>query len=166
MNLDIEIALWAIGMRDVRMLPSIALQAHSDGLDGPALNALSRAGNFQPADADKLLRQAVMEMKKTFPTKEQAESFLALKKMEGLTIAKQIAKDILNGETTPYEGARKIWWNVWNDYGRLEELTEFVGLADDYEDHELDGQRNQICNEIITAAKKLASHSPDFPTHG
>lgn len=44
------------------------------------------------------------------------------------------AREILAGRLDPYEGARLIWVEGWNELGRPEELTVFVGCASEWED--------------------------------
>jgi hypothetical protein len=51
-----------------------------------------------------------------------------------LTIAREYARQIIAGETSPYEGARRIWWEVANEPGADSSLLAFVGLASEWED--------------------------------
>jgi hypothetical protein len=53
----------------------------------------------------------------------------------------------------PYEGARKIWWDVWNNYGKPKELSIFVNDATDYE--ETYPKDPKILESIVDNAKKL-----------
>lgn len=51
-----------------------------------------------------------------------------------LRLACEIAEKIVANEISPLEGARKIWWEVWNEYNFPEELSCFVNDVTDYEE--------------------------------
>ena len=51
-----------------------------------------------------------------------------------ICLAKDISKKIISGSITPYEGARKIWWELSNVEGADERLLVFSGLASEIED--------------------------------
>ena len=51
-----------------------------------------------------------------------------------LKLACEIAKRIVVNDISPLEGARKIWWEIWNEYGFPEELSSFVNDVTDYEE--------------------------------
>src|SRR5262249_8996164 len=51
-----------------------------------------------------------------------------------LILAREHARRIVAGEVAPYEGARRIWWEVANEPGADPSLRMFVGLASEWED--------------------------------
>lgn len=63
----------------------------------------------------------------------------ALTEEELKKLAVEYAKAILSGDLAPYDGARRIWWEVANpgmDNDEIWELTRgFVNDADDWQDH-------------------------------
>jgi hypothetical protein len=68
-------------------------------------------------------------------------------------LAVHYARRILAGDLTPYEGARRIWWDVWESCRELDDLKVFVGLASEYEDDLRN--RELYSSEIIREARKL-----------
>ena len=51
-----------------------------------------------------------------------------------MTMATQIAQEVIHGGRDAYDGAREIWWKLYNPNKTVEELKRFVGLASEYED--------------------------------
>ncbi len=78
----------------------------------------------------------------------------------GMRVAKGIAKQIVSGEIESYEGARKIWVDVWEECRELDELTVFVGLTSGYEDEP--EHRKEYIEDIIREAKTLISDSTGY----
>ena len=68
------------------------------------------------------------------------------------------ASELAAEAVPPYEGARRIWWRGWETLGRPDELTAFVGLVSQWEDHP--EQRAEYEREIVTAARKLLASYP------
>jgi len=72
----------------------------------------------------------------------------------GLTLARDIAREVLSGAVAPYEGAKRIWDHVYTRLPELKQLKPFVGLASEYEDdaeHRDDYSRRIIekCESLI-----------------
>ena len=68
----------------------------------------------------------------------------------------ETCRAIVDGEITPYEGARKIWWDAWafaryNPLG--DALTPFIGEATEWEDHP--EARGEIDSDIRQKAAGL-----------
>ncbi|HEY1861324.1 MAG TPA: hypothetical protein VGG61_13265, partial [Gemmataceae bacterium] len=70
-----------------------------------------------------------------------------------LDIAREYAREIIAGELSPYEGARKIWWELANEPDSDRSLLIFVGLASEWED--VPQHRSQYETDIIDEARRL-----------
>jgi len=145
MEIELAEALWVLGKLPAEALPEVACEALAKGADGPALRQLAGLQNPTRREVDDLFERALAELGRKLPSKRDA----------GLYFAKNIASKIISGEVEPYEGARQIWMEVWNECGRPEELTVFVGLADGYEDEPQ--HQEAYRKDIIDEAKKLVS---------
>ena len=66
---------------------------------------------------------------------------------------------IITGETSPYEGARRIWWEVANEPGADSSLLAFVGLASEWEDSPR--YRPEYEADIMEEAQRLVSGKAD-----
>lgn len=71
-----------------------------------------------------------------------------------LILARQHARRIVAGETTPYDGARRIWFEIANTKGADRSLLTFVGLASEWEDSP--DYRTQYEADILDEARRLA----------
>lgn len=49
-------------------------------------------------------------------------------------LAHEFARQMIFGELSPYEGSRRIWWDVANESDSDPSLRVFVGLASEWED--------------------------------
>ena len=143
MKIELAQALRQIGKLAAETLPDVAIQALGRGFDGPALREL--AGLQRPTEQDigNLFERALKEV-----------GCLPISKREaGLIVANDIAQDIINGNIEPYEGARRIWWDIWDQNRELDELKVFVGLASGYEEEP--SHRQEYIVDIIKEARKL-----------
>ena len=140
---DLVSARWILGLIPGEELPGIAITALESGLDGTALR--ETAGLFRPTirDAGTIFKRALEEMGCKPITKLQA----------GVYWAKEIAGQIVTGEIDPYEGACRIWSDVWQECDRPEQLTPLVALASEYEDDF--ARRPLYAEDIIREAQKL-----------
>jgi hypothetical protein len=64
-----------------------------------------------------------------------------------------VANEILQGETSPYDGAKALWRIQKALYGLDEALLVFVGLASEWEDSS--EHRDHYEREIVVAADKF-----------
>jgi hypothetical protein len=67
------------------------------------------------------------------------------------------ATEIIDGNLTPYEGARLIWWHGYLELGCPDELTPFVGLASEWEDDP--DHRSLHEQDIVNEARQLIERS-------
>jgi hypothetical protein len=77
----------------------------------------------------------------------------------GLPRALYYARRIVSGYLTPYEGARRIWLEIANEYmdkpAIWDELRIFVHLATEWDDRP--AERAQLEQEIRDEARKLVT---------
>ncbi|WP_145261701.1 hypothetical protein [Planctomycetes bacterium Pan216] len=67
-------------------------------------------------------------------------------------LARKYAEQIVDGTLSPYEGARRIWWELWTDCRELKELAIFAGLASEYEDDSSEAHRSEYQRDIVDEA--------------
>jgi hypothetical protein len=105
-------------------LPAIAVRALEEGYDSPTLRQLAGAEGRDSGDLRTLFLKALQEL--GVQPLSPAEA--------GLSLARSIADDVLAGSIDPYDGARRIWSEVYTRFPHLVQLRPFVGLASEYED--------------------------------
>lgn len=118
-----------MGLLSSDQLPAIATEALEVGFDCPSLRLLAGETEHIGSTVDPLFSRAIRELGIPTPDHRTAAKVVAACYAEG----------ILEGTWSPYEGARKIWWNVANAFDKDPEiwgqLSVFVGLASEWEDH-------------------------------
>lgn len=124
-------------------LPALAVQALEDGHDSPSLRQLAGADCSDHQEIRKLFLRTLGELKLALPSPRDA----------GLSLARSIADEVLKETIVPYEGAKRIWHDVYTRFPELVELKYFVGLASEYEDDEK--HRDSYSNQIIEECKTL-----------
>jgi hypothetical protein len=125
MNRELTLALWSLGRIPSECLPSLACECLADGLDSHALRELGGVSSPIMSDVGPLFERALLELNIITPKKEEALWFLA----------RYHASRIVDGVVTPYEGARRIWWEVSNEIESPDQLLlSFVGAASELED--------------------------------
>jgi hypothetical protein len=139
-----EASLWRAVSRQIpEELPDLAAHALASGLDSPALRDLAGTSRRDTGLIDDLFTASLKELGIPDPDESSARRHLA----------RLWLSEIADGRRPPFEGARLLWWEVWNELGRPEELAQFVNLADDWEAHpEL---RDEVDAEIIEHAATL-----------
>jgi hypothetical protein len=75
----------------------------------------------------------------------------------GHRLAMETCQDIVSGRISPYEGARKIWWEIWDADRNLDHLRVFVGLASEYEDDHT--HRSEYSNDILQEARRMLENN-------
>jgi hypothetical protein len=136
-------ALLVLEKQPTEELHEVATEALVRGLDSPSLRELAGTPASDVRDARDLFWQAMSELDIARPTRHQA----------GWLLVAAWAHDIVDGRVAPYEGARRIWWEGWEELDRPAELTVFVALASEWEDHE--SHRDQYEHDIREAASNL-----------
>ena len=143
MELQKTVNMYVLGQLLADDLPTAAVQALEDGFDSPALCQLAGGGGGDSQETRALFLKALDELKVPVPSPREA----------ALSYAREVAGDVLNGAIAPYEGARKIWGEVYTRFPELKELTLFVGLASEYEDDEK--HRDSYARQIVEECKAL-----------
>ena len=146
-------ARWALDKLPSEDAPPLAQEALRLGYDGKNVRRI--AGLISPVRADllPLMPGFLAEMgMSTGITREEA----------AWALTRSIAKGMLDGHITPYEGASFIWREIVNQVwpNQQHPLLSFVGWASDYEDCESyterpDKRRREIEKEIAEEARAL-----------
>ena len=143
MNTDTLLAKHVLGLLPVEALPGIALDAIQAGYDSPSLRQLAGASEYDTEEAHRLFGKAIQELGLPIPQAPEG----------GLTLARDIAREVVSGAIAPYEGAKRIWDQIYTRLPELKQLKPFVGLASEYED-DLE-HRDGYLRQIIEEAKSL-----------
>lgn len=152
MNLEVDIATFAIGATSADQLPSLAARWKAEGFRSPALESLATAHNLSAVEVRDLFFGAVGELGRSVPSLNQA----------GMLLARHFAAEVLKGALTPYEGAKRIWTDVYLRLPGLKQLGPFVGLASAYEDdrERADSYSRQIwqqCESLVHGNRPRAA---------
>ena len=144
MNIDTILARHVLGLLPVDELPGMALDAMQAGYDSPGLRQLAGISKHEGDEAHRLFAKTIRELGLPVPTAPEA----------GLTLARNTAREVLSGAITPYEGAKRIWDQVYTRLPELKQLRPFVGFASEYEDdieHRDDYSRRIVekCESLI-----------------
>ena len=124
MGVQEAIRLFVLGQLLADDLPGVAWQALDEGYDSPALRQLAGAMGCDVQENRAIFLKALDELELTLPEPTEA----------ALAFAKAFASEILAGTISPYEGAKRIWLDVYNRFPEMTELRVFVGLASEFED--------------------------------
>jgi hypothetical protein len=124
MRLSDVVAGYVFGSVFAEELPGIAADALATGSDSPSLRKLAATSRTDIDEIRSLFLAALGEMNIAIPSKEEA----------ALSAARGIALQIDCGEIAPYEGAVRIWHDVYTRFPELIQVRPFVGLASEWED--------------------------------
>jgi len=125
MSRSLTLTLWALHRLPSEQLPEVATDWLVSGLDSPSLCELAGLGSTVMSEAGPLFERALAELKITVPSEDEAL----------MSLARHYARQIVEGAMSPYDGARKIWWEVYNALEKPNELlVTFVGAASELED--------------------------------
>lgn len=138
-----ELNHFIIGEYGLDHLPSFAIQAIENGYESLSLYQLAGSRKSDSSSLRILLDRAMQELHIDIPEPNEA----------ALSIARSIARDVINGHVTPYEGAKRIWHDIYVNFSTLDQLRIFVGLASEYEDDEK--HRDLYSRDIIDECHKL-----------
>ena len=136
-------ALLALGKQPSEDLPGVATDALVRGLDSPSLRVLAGTRPGDVREKRDLFWLALSELAIPQPSEIEAR----------WSLVTDWARDIIDDRLTPLSGARRIWWEGWEELGRPDELTVFVGLASKWEDDE--AHRAEYEQDIRDAAAAL-----------
>ena len=136
-----------------RFLPgdliNAAVDALSSGLDSRSLRILAGLTLSESNEELSMFKQALKELDMPLPDQHEAAMFLA----------RDYAKQILEGDISALEGARRIWDVSIIPHEHVAELDTFVYGASEWEDRPED--RELFEKGIIAAAKGLVNCQDD-----
>ncbi|WP_432510889.1 hypothetical protein [Kineococcus sp. SYSU DK001] len=124
-------------------MPTWAAHALIDGYDSPSLGELAGLDVADPRDVQDTFTAALNEL--GAPTLDEAQARWEM--------ARAWAQAAVEGTMTPYEAARRIWWQASSPLGHPDVLADFVGLASEWEDDP--EHRAAYEADIVQAARVL-----------
>jgi hypothetical protein len=125
LNLELAAARVSLGVMVREELPAVALQALEDGHDSTSLRLLAGLCAAEMDEALPLFQRALSEIGMPLPPKDSAV----------MSLSRDMARKIVNGETAPYNGAKAIWGLArLQDEDDLVALNPFIGFASEWED--------------------------------
>jgi hypothetical protein len=142
MDLSLAVARFALD----KLTSEEALDAASAALDrGTYSESLGQLMFQKPVSSEvgPLFKKAMAELGVPIPSRSEAL----------LVVARAYARQIISGELSPYDGARRIWWEVASESDADQSLKSFVGLASEWED--VPQYRPQYEAEIVQEAHRL-----------
>lgn len=153
MSVESDIAAFAIGQIAADELPSLAAQWVKSGYNSASLERLATAHNLSTPEVRDLFFAAVNELGYSVPSLNNA----------GMILARHIAGEVLSHALTPYDGAKRIWTQIYLRLPSLKQLGPFVGLAAAYEDdmERAESYSRQIlrhCEILVSASRTHVVH--------
>lgn len=151
MSVEVDIAAYAVGRIPADQLPSLAVRWIEQGYGSPALLRLGAAQNLSSPEVRDLFFRAVGELGYAMPSLNSA----------GMILARHIAEEVLSRSLTPYEGAKRIWTDIYLRLPGLKQLGPFVGLASAYEEDldRADSYSRQIWQQCETLVNGSRTHA-------
>lgn len=144
-DLRLVLARVLVDDQDNGELPMVAAWALAGGVESPSLAELAGQSGDDVRECRDLFIAAMGELGVQLPAAD--EGWRAM--------ARYWAREMVAGILTPYEASRLIWWKAWGAGNRPDDLTVFVGLASDWEDHPED--RSELERQMMNAARRLAA---------
>jgi hypothetical protein len=126
-------------------IPGIAIAALEEGIENDEFLELAGIDRTTVADVKHVFFDAISKLGIQIPDVREAT----------LCLAKELSEKIIAGSISPYEGARKIWWELSNVEGADERLKIFVGLASEVEDTQNENFRIDYEKQILEEAEHL-----------
>lgn len=164
----VQAAAWRrrVGVESPEGLVDVAVEALVAGLDSPALAELAGADPRDAHDVHGLFVTALGELGLAWPDERTAL----------WQLVRSTARQIVDGEIDPYDGAAWIRWHAAHDLEPEGDLRVFTGLASTYEDlpaddaplpltwprsatDDLTGPRDRLRRDIVRAAEDLLARA-------
>lgn len=143
-QLELDAAKIVLGLLLSTDLPDAAVRALEVGCDSTSLRILA---GLTVADADEakvMFDRVLVELDVSWPAKRDA----------AVLLARELAKEILNGTTAPYAGAKQIWkLSLRTADGHVPELDPFIYAASAWEERPED--RVAFEDGITAAAREF-----------
>ena len=139
-------AMWVLGLLPGERLPEVAATALEAGLDSQNLRILAGLTAVEIGDAPGLFELACRELGHPRPSRRDAAREYAI----------AISREILSGESTPREGASKIWdASIRVKDPSFHDLDTFIYAVSELQSRPAD--RDFFTEEIIKEAGVWAS---------
>jgi hypothetical protein len=122
-DLGIAAARLALSLLTSEQAVAAASAALDNGIYSESLGLLAYAESIW-SHVGPLFERALSELRISVPSREAAS----------LVLAREHARRMISGEVSPYEGAKRIWWELANEPGADPSLRIYVGLASEWED--------------------------------
>lgn len=148
MDLNIAAARFALN----KLSTDQAIDVASSALDsGRYSDSLGQLMSQLPvwSEVGPIFKKALAELNIAIPPRAQAI----------LILARDYARQIVMQELSPYEGARRIWWELANEPDADQSLLDFVGLASEWED--APQYRVDYDADIVEEARRLLAKNQD-----
>jgi len=116
--------VFVLSMLSTDDMLKIVMCAIESGFDTPSLWQLAGLENPDAETVKRLFSKIFDELGIPLPSPPEA----------GRSMARRIAQDVINNTITPYEGAKRVWQDIYTRFPELDELRGLVGFASEYED--------------------------------
>ena len=146
MELNFAQALWVLDLLSADKLAEIGVKALEAGMDSSALRMLASLSPSEVDEAPQLFARALAEL-----------GLAAMSRPEAARIcAAHISQQILNGETSSRDGAKKLWdVSLHVEDKGFHDLDTFIYAASEIEDRPED--RDFFDREIVKEARSWAT---------
>jgi hypothetical protein len=140
-DLTWTLVLLVLGMQSPEELPNIARKALVEGIDSQSLRELAGTLPIHYQSARDLFLSAMRELDIPIPSEQQAR----------WSAVRHWARDMVDGRLDPRAASGLIHWDGWNELDQPKSLTVFVGLEDEWDEHE--ESRPEVEHAMVEAAK-------------
>ena len=124
MDLTTAASLYVLSALSIDRLPQIAEAALREGKDSLHLRILAGEKGDDSNELIKEFMKSLEELNLSLPTIQRAAEIAV----------NYYANSILSGRLNAYDGAKRIWMDVYNQIDHPEGISIFAGLASEYED--------------------------------
>ncbi|MEH0018639.1 MAG: hypothetical protein V6Z89_03250 [Desulfobacter sp.] len=157
MDIQQAAAFYRLNQLTSKDLSELACSYIQAGIESESLVLLAGTINPIMSEVGNLFEKSLSELGYKLPPTNEAL----------FSVAKYYAKQIIDEEVTPYQGAKNIWWHVTNLLENPSKLLlYFVGAASEIEDlpyrytssgYDPDAQIKEYENGIIESAREILS---------
>ena len=143
--LQVAAAKYVINQLPSEEIPEIAIAVLESGIENEEIIELAGMDNPTASNSKHVFINAISKLGIQITDIREAT----------ICLAKEISEEIIAGSISPYEGARKIWWELSIIEGAAENLKIFAGLASEIEDTQIDDVRTDYERQIKEEANSL-----------
>lgn len=146
MDTNTAVAYWTLGLLQPQQMRQVAQGLLASGVDSK-LHVLAGLSDSELDEAPDLFSQTMHALGRDKLTKPDAVRI----------IAKAVARQITQGDLSPYDGARRIW-NASLEVAEqgFHDVDPFIYAASEYEDRPDD--RDHFAAEIVAEAQRWLKH--------